>query len=463
MITTPTPYTNTKSSNIEWLGDVPEHWTVARVRCSVEAYFNGIWGDDPNGSDDLVCIRVADFDRTRRRVRLTEPTVRAVVPAERIRRQLKKGDLLIEKSGGGDLQPVGIVILYDHTVEAVCSNFIARMQVASHYNPRFLVYLHSHLYSIRLNVRSIKQTTGIQNLDISSYLRELVAFPSHTEQTAIVHFLDHVDRGIHRYICSKQKLIELLIELRHTIIHRAVTQGLDPAVRLKPSGLQEFADIPEHWDLLPIKHWVTINAEVLPETTDPAYSFSYIDIGSVGTAKLLENPQQMYFSTAPSRARRIVRNRDTIVSTVRTYLKAVYYVDAKVQDSCHNRLICSTGFAVLTPRVGTVPRFVSYLFQSNALTDRIMADSVGIAYPAIAERRLGSLHVAVPALAEQMAIVSFLDRSTTRIDTMISSIQDEISLLREYRTRLIADVVTGKLDVCKPADRLHCDSDQHFI
>ena len=164
------PYSSTKPSDVGWLGDVPSHWALRRLRATVEGCVNGVWGNEPNGRDDLICVRVADFDRGRFRIQLERKTMRAVIPSERARRLLRKGDLLLEKSGGGDLQPVGVVMLYEHDDPAVCSNFVARMPVASPHHPRYLAYLHSHLYALKLNVRSIKQTTGIQNLDSYSYL-----------------------------------------------------------------------------------------------------------------------------------------------------------------------------------------------------------------------------------------------------------------------------------------------------
>ena len=104
------PYPAKKDSGVEWLGAVPQHWEVHRLGTSVHGCINGIWGNDPNGREDLPCVRVADFDRARLRVRLAKPTLRAVAPGERKRRLLKKSDLLLEKSGGGDLQPVGVVM-----------------------------------------------------------------------------------------------------------------------------------------------------------------------------------------------------------------------------------------------------------------------------------------------------------------------------------------------------------------
>ncbi len=185
-----------------------------------------------------------------------------------------------------------------------------------------------------------------------------------------------------------------------------------------------------------------MNEAVLSEATDPNFEFRYIDIGSVGTGVLIEKPQKIRFATAPSRARRIVRDGDTIISTVRTYLKAVWFA-----EETKGNFICSTGFVVLTPRQGTLPKFVSYLTQNNSFIDRVTANSVGTAYPAITESRLGSFQVAVSPFPEQAAIIAYLNKATANIDADIDRARREIELLGEYRTRLIADVVTGKVDV----------------
>ena len=210
----------------------------------------------------------------------------------------------------------------------------------------------------------------------------------------------------------------------------------------KPSGVEWLGEVPKRWDTLPLKHWVTINAEVLPETTDPDRVFRYVDIGSVGTGSLTQKPQRLLFARAPSRARRIAHNGDTLVSTVRTYLKAIYFVQGEADE-----IVCSTGFAVLTPRVGTVPQFVSYLVRSNAFTDRVTADSVGTAYPAIAESRLGSFHVPSPPPPEQAAIVRFLDHANRRIRRCIRAKQKLITLLQEQKQAIIHQAVTGQIDV----------------
>ncbi len=163
----------------------------------------------------------------------------------------------------------------------------------------------------------------------------------------------------------------------------------------------------------------------------------------IHTKRLTEQPELMRFENAPSRARRGLRRGDTIISTVRTYLKAVYFVEDEQED-----LVASTGFAVLTPIPGIVPEYLSFVIQSNAFIERVVANSVGIAYPAIAETRLGALHLAFPPTQrEQLSLVEHIKSETRDIDEAIRRAQREIKLIREYRTRLISDVVTGKLDV----------------
>ena len=206
-----------------------------------------------------------------------------------------------------------------------------------------------------------------------------------------------------------------------------------------------------------LKHWVRVNNAVLPETTDPDYEFGYIDIGSVDTGVLTEQPQRLQFTKSPSRARRIVKSGDTIISTVRTYLKAVWFA-----ENIDGNIICSTGFAVLTPNGVTLPKFVSYIAQSDTFTGRVTANSVGVVYPAIAESRLSSFHVGIPPLSEQAAIVEYLDRATAEIDAAIARARRQIELLEEYRTRLIADVVTGKLDVRAAAAQLPDETDDRI-
>jgi len=224
------------------------------------------------------------------------------------------------------------------------------------------------------------------------------------------------------------------------IEHRS--RALKPYPARKDSGVDCLGEVPAHWQVRRLKDWLGVNELVLPEGTDPEYTFDYVDIGSIETGRLAVAPERIRFGNAPSRARRVVRSGDTIVSTVRTYLKAVWHAEHPGAD-----LIASTGFAVLTPRRGTFPKFVSYLCQSAPFTDRVTAESVGIAYPAISETYLRTFKVCVPPLPEQAAIVRFLDHVDRRIRRYVRAKQKLIAVLEEQRQAVIQQAVTGRIDV----------------
>ena len=197
---------------------------MKRLKHSVNFAINGVWGDEPqNNENDVVCVRVADFDRNLRTVTIHEPTIRNVSLRDRLTRGLKKGNLLLEKSGGGDLNPVGFVTLYTHELEAVCSNFIAKIELSHNLSPEYWCYFHAAAYFSRLNVKSIKQTSGIQNLDQSQYFDELAIFPPLAEQQAIAAFLDRECARIDTLIERAEQAIVLLRERRSALIAAAVT------------------------------------------------------------------------------------------------------------------------------------------------------------------------------------------------------------------------------------------------
>ena len=220
-----------------------------------------------------------------------------------------------------------------------------------------------------------------------------------------------------------------------------MSADLKPYPAMKDSGVPWLGEVPTYWEVRRLKSWLDVNEFVLSEDTDPEYTFEYLDIGSVATGRLTAKPERIRFGNSPSRARRVVRPGDTIVSTVRTYLKAVWHAEHPGDD-----LVASTGFAVLTPPRGAFPRFVSYFCQSDPFINRVTAEAVGIAYPAIAETRLGTFEVCIPPYPEQAAIVRFLDHADRRIRRYIRAKQQLIALLEEQKQAIIHRAVTRGLD-----------------
>ena len=209
----------------------------------------------------------------------------------------------------------------------------------------------------------------------------------------------------------------------------------------KDSGIVWIGEIPEHWEVKPLKYTVKINQNSLPENTHEDYEIQYIDIGNVNQDGLVNHPKVMSFSISPSRARRVVKKGDTIVSTVRTYLKAIAYINSEDEN-----LIASTGFAVLTPTNKLHSMYLYYLISTQKIIDTISSLSVGVSYPAINSSDLGSIPIWFPkAIEEQQTIANYLDRKTHLLDTLIENKQRQIDLLKEQRTAIINHAVTKGL------------------
>lgn len=200
-------------------------------------------------------------------------------------------------------------------------------------------------------------------------------------------------------------------------------------------------EIPEHWGFKRVKNVATYNDEALDERTDPDLEIEYVDISSVSLINGIEKTESMSFEKAPSRARRKVKDGDIIVSTVRTYLKSIAPI-CKPQEN----MVVSTGFAVIRPSENLFSGFAGYLLQSNGFVGDVVANSVGVSYPAINASDLVRIPAVEPPLEEQKAIARFLDFKTARIDALISKKKALLDKLAEKRTALISHAVTKGLD-----------------
>jgi len=209
----------------------------------------------------------------------------------------------------------------------------------------------------------------------------------------------------------------------------------------KDSGVEWLGAIPEHWKVKKLKNVAFINLDTLNEDIQPDYLLTYIDIGNVTSDGSILETQEFQFKQAPSRARRKVKNGDTIISTVRTYLRAI----SLIKDPPEN-LIVSTGFAVLSPRAEIDSRFLFRFVQSSEFVEKVVAHSEGVGYPAINPSKLACLPIWLPPLPEQQKIAQFLDQETSKIDNLITKKERLIKLLKEKRTALISHAVTKGLN-----------------
>ena len=219
------PNAKMKDSGIEWLGEIPEHWEKHKLKYLISKPIAGAWGAEPQNDDnDITCVRVADFSEYE--IKTDNLTIRNIeAKSEQI---LKPGDLLLEKSGGGEKTPVGRVVLFNQSFKAVTSNFVSKFSpkidlVSSEY----LLYIFKLINSVRWNFRSLKQTTGIQNIDTYQYMDNWVFIPKIEEQKIIVNHIKSEFKILDETISKIEKEIALVEEYKTALIAEAVTGKID--------------------------------------------------------------------------------------------------------------------------------------------------------------------------------------------------------------------------------------------
>lgn len=426
------PYPEYKDSGVLCLGKIPAHWKEKRAKY----FFKEVDERSQTGEEEMLSVSHITGVTPR-----SQKNVTMFKAESNVGQKICQPDDLVINTMWAWMSALG-VSRYSGIVSP--SYGVYRPRTKENFNSHFLDRL---LRTEGFRSEFICRSTGIRSSRLRLYPDKFLSIPipcpPPDEQKGISQFMKSQEISVRKFLRNKRRLIGLLKEQKQNIINRAVTRGLDPNVKLKPSGVDWLDDIPNHWELRPLKYLASINSNVLCESTDLDYTFKYLDISSVDTGFLVRKPGILQFGNAPSRARRILKKGDTIISTVRTYLKAIYHIADEVQD-----WVASTGFAVLSPGEKIYPPFLGLLIQSDCFVNRVIKKSIGVVYPAISETQLGALHLAFPpSMDEQREISEKVSSCSNAIDRAISRAEREIELMTEYRTRLISDVVTGKVDV----------------
>jgi restriction endonuclease S subunit len=433
------PYPKYKNSGIQWIGEIPEGWKQFRLKHVVNEFIAGgtpssdnekFWAQENEKGINWVAI--ADMTNTDF-IEKTNKKITTAGLADKGLKILPKGTLLY--SIFASLGKVSIL-----KIDAVTNQAILGLIPGKKINNNFLKY---YLLSLEDPIIALSNANTQNNLNSTIVKNIDMALPTELEeQTYIASFLDSQTSKIDKTIEKDRQLIKLLKEKRTALINHVVTKGLNPNARMKDSGIDWIGEIPEGWEVHKLKFKADINKRKLNDDTDPTFKINYLDISNVDSSGNIHDIEEQYFEDAPSRARRIPKEKDTIISTVRTYLKAVAYL-----EKIPKNFIVSTGFAVLEAHKETVPKYLYYSVRTEKFIQAVIAVSKGVAYPAINPPELGQLYLVIPPLSEQKSIVKYLDHQTSKIDKTIKKIEEHINLLEEYKKSLIHHVVTGKVDV----------------
>jgi type I restriction enzyme, S subunit len=437
MITDLKPYPAMKDSGVEWLGEVPEHWEVLPGRACVFKKKEPNIGMVENTVLSLSYGRIVVKPKEKLRGLVPESfeTYQVIDPGDVICRptDLQNDRTSLRFGLAGDR---GII-----TSAYICLGMQSRL------NGR---YGHQLLHGYDLKKIFYGFGSGLrQNLGWEDFKYLPFATPPLPEQTAIVRYLDHVDRRVRRLVRAKRKLIALLTEQKQAIIHRAVTRGLDPDVPLKDSGVEWLGEVPEHWEVTRFKRVAGVAGGLVDPRMEEQRNKTLIAPNHIerdGTARLLE--RETAEEQGADSGKYEVRAGEIIYCKIRPYLRKA--VIAPID------CLCSADMYPIAVKEHANVTYDFLLLEMLSLpfTQYTIDCSLRAAMPKINREALGEASVWLPPLPEQVAISKHLTEATVDIDAAVSRANHEITLINEYRTRLIADVVTGKLDVREAAAEL---------
>ena len=445
MTTVLKPYPSYKPSGVEWLGDIPAHWEVRRIRNSVDMRVSNV---DKHINNNELPIRLCNYVDVYKNDRITESVafMRATATADEIERfRLKQGDVLITKDSEV-WNDIGVPALVEYTAtDLVCGYHLALLRPLQTLLNGAYLFRALQIPAIAYQFHTAANGVTRYGLSHEAIKSALLPLPSVPEQTAIVRYLAHADERIRRYVSGKQKLIRLLEEEKQAVIHRTVTRGLDPNVRLKPSGVEWLGDIPAHWEVIRLRYLVkgklTYGANAAAEYADPDWP-RYLRITDFDQDGVLKN--NTFRSLPPEVARDyLVQPGDLLLARSGATVGKAFLVPADAGEACY------AGYLIRArPQPALIePHFLFAFTQSTGFTHWKNSTFIFSTIQNISAEKYADLHVPCPPLSEQSQIIRCLNKETTAIDTAISHACRQIELLQEYRTRLIADVVTGQVDV----------------
>lgn len=455
-------------SGVEWIGEIPEGWGISKMKAVASV--------SPKTSLPS-CGEVSFIPMEKLLFGSHLLDERKELPELGSYTKFAAGDVLVAK----------VTPCFENGKIAVAENLVGGVGLGSSeitplrpfniYN-KYLMYVMSSPQFIDAGCATMNGTAGLQRVSTSFWREVEIPLPRAEEQRAIASYLDHHTSLIDRERELISAKIEALREQRKALIFECVTgkrrivevrhlAGVDdwsdivcaggmaavpvarkdgPFVkswRLVDSGVEWIGEIPEGWVVVPLSHVSTCNDESLPENYKKDREIKYVDISSVDYSSGITQSVEIIFGEAPSRARRLAKHGDVVISTVRTYLRAIAAVEEK-----HKDYVFSTGFAVLRPRPNEIHKsFLRWALLSDSFINSVEENSKGISYPAINSSELVKLKIVLPPFPEQQAIASLLDHHASLIDKKIALLVEKNNLLSDQRKSLIFEAVTGKLDI----------------
>lgn len=411
-----------RDSGIEWIGEIPITWDARRTKELFGTLSGNGLSTDLQADDGIPFYKAGDISACDKFLEVAKSFVDFSIAEKRSFNIIPAMSIVFAKIGEAMKKNSRAITTIECCIDNNCQALI----------PKSIDLGFAYYLLLCIDMRWFDNAGTLPCVSVYKLMQSLMPYPPLAEQKKIADFLDGKCAEIDELVQTEEKMIEELKAYKQSVITEAVTKGLDSAAPMKDSGIEWIGAIPQSWRTMPIKHCCKINLESLKDTEKDDLLINYIDISSADENGNINFVDEITFLNAPSRARRIIRKGDVIISTVRTYLKVIALIDEK-----YDGFICSTGFAVLTPLEKVEARFLYYNIYTDSFTSRVSYYSNGISYPAINSSVLATLHITLPSIDEQKQIADYLDEKCAKIDEMIAIRNEQIDQLKDYKKSLI--------------------------
>jgi len=430
------PYPDYRDAGVSWVGSIPAHWPEKRAKY----YFKEIDERSQTGDEEMLSVSHITGVTPRSQKNVTMFKAESNVGQKRC----QPGDLVINTMWAW-MSALGVS---NHAGIVSPAYGVYRPRSNQAYDNYYL----DHLLRIE-GYRSeyICRSTGIRSSRLRLYpdkfLSMPVVCPPQEEQQTIARFLKAQDRLFRKFIRNKRRLIELLKEQKQNVINQAVTRGLDPKVKFKPSGVEWIGDIPEHWDATKLKRVVSFNPSKSETRANPADEDKvvFLPMENISVNGDIDCTEKRTLSEVWN-GFTYFRRGDVVVAKITPCFENGKGAYLKGLESDFG--FGTTELIVLRPSKaidGAFLRFLTSTKQFLLLGEQYMTGAAG--QQRIPSDFVKNYPIGLPPIDEQQEILEHIQEKSAEIDQAISRAQREIELMREYRTRLISDVVTGQVDV----------------
>jgi type I restriction enzyme S subunit len=436
-------YPEYKDSGVEWLGELPAHWSVARLKQVADVRLSNV---DKHSVETQPAVRLCNYVDVYKNDRITSVMefMQATASEEQIARlSLLAGDVIITKDSEVP-SDIGVPALVDETIpDLVCGYHLALIR-PTHAVGGFLRYLFKSDY-----VKAVfeVEATGMTRYALGKYSIENLAHlaPPLEEQQAIAAFLDRETGKIDTLIAEQQRLVELLAEKRQAVISHAVTKGLNPNAPMKKSGIEWLGEVPAHWGCMPMKYLVRLRSGGTPSKERHDYWDGSIPWASGKDMKVetLSDTEDHITELAIEQGSATLIEQDAVLVVVRGMILARTFPVALTDE----RMAINQDLKAVLAGTKLQPAFLAWYLRGTADESLRRLDEAAHGTKALRMEAWTSMEIALPSLDEQAAIANLLGRTTSQLDTLTAEANRAIALLQERRSALISAAVTGKIDV----------------